>query len=54
MNEWFYVGMICLGVLTIQSEANFTWQHFGAITIILGAFLLAIKEIQGNIKRNNK
>jgi len=52
MNGWYYLGLIVLGVLTIQSELVFTWQHFGLVCIILGIFLLTQKEIEINVKEN--
>ena len=54
MNEWFYVGLIVLGILTIQSKEVFTWQHFGLVAIILGGFLLAQKEIEINVTINSR
>ena len=54
MNEWFYVGLIVLGILTIQSNEVFTWQHFGLLAIIFGGFLLAHQEIEINVKTNTR
>ena len=54
MNEWFYVGLVVLGLLTIQSNAVFTWQHFGLVAIILGGFLLAHQEIEINVEANRR
>ena len=54
MNEWYYLGLIALGILAIQSTEVFTWQHFGLVVIILGGFCLAQKEIEINVKANSR
>ena len=54
MNEWVYVGIIVLGILTIQSKLVFTWGDFGMLTIITGVFLLALQEVKSNIIENER
>ena len=54
MNEWFYVGLVVLGILTIQSKEVFTWQHFGVICVVFGGFLLAHQEIEINVEAHSR
>ena len=53
MNEVYYIGIICIGILAIQSKAIFTWEHLGILLVTTGTILLIKQQIEQNKQEHN-
>lgn len=47
---WLFIGVVCLGLLMVQSRAVFTFGHFGLFLIVVG-FCLVVREEKKESKK---